>query len=60
MDIKKDKCNLDNDKVLPIPDSQLVGRDTDKAYNQNGDFGKRTEERKEGFSDIPEGGDADG
>ncbi|KQM78499.1 hypothetical protein ASE74_13425 [Pedobacter sp. Leaf216] len=60
MDTQKDKHTTDEDKVLPVPDSQLEGSDADKAYDENGEFGESTKDKDEEQSNTPEGSDADG
>lgn len=43
-----------------IPDEEIKGSDADKAYDENGDFGKPQQEEKDPEkSDSPPGSDAD-
>jgi len=44
-----------------VPNEEISGSDADKAYNENGDFGKGASSDKDAEkSDVPPGSDADG
>jgi len=60
METQKNKDKNGEEKVLPVPQSQLEGSDGDKAYDEQGRFGKDTTETSEDSPDAPEGSDADG
>lgn len=43
-----------------VPNEEIKGSDADKAYNENGDFGKAQSAKEDPTkSDVPPGTDAD-
>lgn len=43
-----------------VPNEEIKGSDADKAYDENGNFGKRkSQEQEPAKSNVPPGADAD-